>query len=110
FWREPKSRSDDPHVLGGEFFARRDVAYRIERAAERHIGLLHFGAGLRTAAERLVGTTCSAHERDELVRFERERRVGAAVGTPQGEMLFDQAGAERYGGNRDLDPQRVVRQ
>ena len=93
---------------GGERLARGDIAHDINRAAEHHVALLDLGARGRAGAERLERSSGAVHQRGEFVGLQRERRVRSAVGAPQGEVLLDQAGAERHRRNRHLDAERVV--
>ncbi len=98
--RKPVAGADRPHILGGEGLARRDRAHGEQRAAEGDVAAFAAGQSIADLAERLPGRTAVGHQPSELVGLQRERRVRPAVGARQGEVLFDDAGAKRYGRHR----------
>src|SRR3546814_3181786 len=90
------------------FRSRSDVFDHVERAAEHGIALFAGLAAVVDAAERLPGDAAAVAELLQLLRLQREGGVRAAVGAAQGEVLFDDMGAEGDRGDRHLGPQGMV--
>ena len=108
--RQTVARAHAADGAGVDCFARRHIAHEIQRAAEFDVALL---AGLQTVvhrAECLPGGTAVAAQRRQPVRLQRKAVVGAAAVSVERKVFFDNAGAQRHGGNGGGVVQRMVGQ
>src|SRR5687768_5071666 len=102
--RDPAARRLHHDVIPGQHVAGREIADNDQALAHLDDGrLLALVDLLVPVAERLAGALEIANHLSKADRLERKRMVGPLHRPVEGEMLFDDAGAEHVGRHRHRD-------
>ena len=108
--RQAVTGADRADIFCSQLCARRDVAHGVKRASKHQVRFCCALVTLPHLAERFPCGPAVTYERRELLRLERERGIGTAVGASEREVFFDNARAECHCANRHGGTQGMIRQ
>src|SRR5215469_15829137 len=103
------ARPDRTHIATRQHRTRFDIFDDVQGTPEYETLAFLFAPRVVDAAERPPSVATVFHQPLEFVRLQAEGGVGAAIGTPNREVLLDDACAQRDGRNRTCGPGRVIR-
>ena len=88
----------------------RHISHDVKRAAELRIGPADAGAVILRCTKGGMGHAGITDQLLELGGFQRELGIRTTIGAGKRQVLFDDAGPQGDGRNRDRRSQRMVRQ